>query len=274
MTTFNIQTMMEIDLVGERPVPHKDYQEILYRRGHDYFVAFTQFKLKANGTVEMWNDRKVDPAHYCPKAPADVRIAPTHLLPTCHIKYQFPNLWPGMELEHCDPKKSILREVSVCEMLAKQPHPNIAKYIGCIVEDGFIKGVAYEKYAETLADKVNPYSIGKRSFQYGESPLEHGRTDFMGEVTSAVNHLHSVIHVGHNDLKPENLMVDFNGAAIVIDFDSCLPIGASCVGVGRTEGWCDYGMEFSDRSSDYLALMEIAEWLSDTEPRAKRYMFD
>ena len=264
---------MGIDLIFERQVLHENYQEILYRRGHDHFVAFTQFTPKAKGVFKVWNNRKVNPRDYCPKAPVDVRIAPTDLLPTCHIKYQFPNIWPEMELVLYEPVEATMREVDVCEILARNPHPNIAKYHGCIVEDGFIKGIVYEKYAETLADKVNPNSTAKRWFHYGEHTLEHGREAFMTQVTRAIEHLHSLSLV-HNDIKPDNLMLDFNGNAIVIDFDSCLPTGASCFDVGRTEGWCDPGMEYSHPTNDYFALAEIAEWLSDSMPRVKRYKFD
>ena len=264
---------MGIHILAERSVLHTDYMEIVYRRGHDHFTAFTRYTRTRKGTIHAWNNRKVDPARYCPKAPADVMIAPAELLPTCYIKHQFPNLWPEMGLGTYDPKECILREVGVYKILAKNPHPHIAKYVGCIIEDGFIKGIAYEKYVETLTHKVNPHGLSKRCFQYGEHRLEHGREVLIAQVTKAIHHLHS-LSICSNDVKTDNIMLDCHRAAILIDFDSCLPIGASCVDVGRTPGWCDFDMEISEPGNDLLALAEIREWLSDTPPEMKRYIFD
>ena len=68
-------------------------------------------------------------------------------------------------------------------------------------------------------------------------------------------------------------MLNFDGSAILIDFDSCLPIGASCRDVGRTTGWCDFEVKFSHPGNDLLAISEIAEWLSDRTPIEKEYLF-
>lgn len=39
----------------------------------------------------------------------------------------------------------------------------------------------------------------------------------------------------HDDINPENIMIDEDGRAIIIDFDSCRPIGAPSR--GGTPGW-------------------------------------
>ena len=49
-------------------------------------------------------------------------------------------------------------------------------------------------------------------------------------------HLHALGLV-YNDVNPQNFMLDSNGRAVLIDFNSCRPVGARLDGVGRTYKW-------------------------------------
>jgi hypothetical protein len=43
----------------------------------------------------------------------------------------------------------IIQEALICERLKLSPHPNIAKYWGCIVAGGRVKGLCFTRYHET-----------------------------------------------------------------------------------------------------------------------------
>ena len=51
------------------------------------------------------------------------------------------------------PSQFVLQEAKVCEVLTKQPHPNVAMYHGCVVEGGRIVGLAFTKYNLTLCQR-------------------------------------------------------------------------------------------------------------------------
>lgn len=52
------------------------------------------------------------------------------------------------------PAVHLLNEAIVYEILRKHPHKNIARYLGCVVEGGRIKGLCFVKYPMTLRQMV------------------------------------------------------------------------------------------------------------------------
>jgi hypothetical protein len=54
---------------------------------------------------------------------------------------------------------------------------------------------------------------------------------------------------------------------VIIDFDSCRPVGSSLKGVGRTYEWYDESVQYSLPSNDLDALDEIREWLEESGSR-------
>jgi hypothetical protein len=50
---------------------------------------------------------------------------------------------------------------------------------------------------------------------------------------------------------------------VLIDFDSCRPVGDSLEGVGRTYEWYDENVQLSVPKNDFDALAEIRAWLGD-----------
>lgn len=53
------------------------------------------------------------------------------------------------------PSDLLLEEARICEILRKNPHPNIAEYLGCVVNGNRISGLCFVKYNATLATLVN-----------------------------------------------------------------------------------------------------------------------
>lgn len=152
-------------------------------------------------------------------------------------------------------------EVKTCEILKKNPHPNIAQYHGCAVgENGSIEGIFFTKYNQTLMDKVNPTRCNKMDFACKRRETDRTTVDdWLEGIESGLRHLHGLGMI-HNDLNPCNIM--FQGdVPVIIDFDSVRPQGHDLSLVKRTHGWHDERTKIALPSNDTNALLEIKLWL-------------
>lgn len=107
----------------------------------------------------------------------------------------------------------LLQEALVCEFLKHHAHRNIAQYRGCSVTDDRITGLCYQKYAETLAERIRR---GR--------PID--KEGCLSQVKAGVSHLHALGLI-HNDIHSDNIMfVDKESdELVIIDFDSCVGRG-------------------------------------------------
>lgn len=121
---------------------------------------------------------------------------------------------------------NVLRdEVQVLQRIAQHPpHPNIIKYHGCRVRRGFVTAI--------VLDRANGPTLHEYMDEGGHT-LD--KTHFMAAMRSAVEHLHSVVGIAHNDLNPNNIMV-VDGMPILIDFGSCRPLGSMMGSSRGTQG--------------------------------------
>jgi hypothetical protein len=75
------------------------------------------------------------------------------LTSNCYVKR--PSLlWYGDTVASTDVSNLLLNEAQVCEILRANPHPNIAQYLGCVVENDRITGLCFVKYSMNLSEKV------------------------------------------------------------------------------------------------------------------------
>jgi serine/threonine protein kinase len=163
-----------------------------------------------------------------------------------------------------DLEKRITREVETCEILRKNPHPNIATYYGCNQDHGRVSGLCFKRYTSTLLQAVNPQCLNKAAF------LSSGRELVTGSIKSglqgllaAIKHLH-LLGLVHNDINPANIMLDEDGALILIDFDSCRCIGESLrsTETKRTRHWHDSNVDISTEKNDLDAFKDLQTWLT------------
>lgn len=61
-------------------------------------------------------------------------------------------------------QNQIAREIETCEILRKNPHPNIATCYGCIETNGRVSGLCFKRYTVTLLETVNPRHLGEEAF--------------------------------------------------------------------------------------------------------------
>lgn len=112
----------------------------------------------------------------------------------------------------------------------------------------------------------------KRAFMYDGRSLKN-RDGCLHGVEMGIRHLHSLGLI-HNDINPSNVMIDEStdkDTSIIIDFDSCRPVGESLEEVGRTFEWYDESVQLSLPSNDLDARYEIREWLSDNSTKSFKF---
>ncbi|PWY85857.1 hypothetical protein BO94DRAFT_467555 [Aspergillus sclerotioniger CBS 115572] len=169
--------------------------------------------------------------------------------------------------DRCDLSQRIHREVTVCEILRNNPHPNIAVYYGCQETRGRVSGLCFKRYTETLLERVNPQHLNKEGFRRSGRELvdEMVRAGLDG-VREGIKHLHSLGWV-HNDINPANVMFDGGGGGdgrvVIVDFDSCRRVGECLRGTEtkRTHQWHNPGVERAVEKNDLDAWEELRIWL-------------
>ncbi|CZT22192.1 uncharacterized protein RCC_08061 [Ramularia collo-cygni] len=146
--------------------------------------------------------------------------------------------------------KLMLQEAETLELLLRTPHPNIARYHGCLAKRGRIVRLVFDRYDMTLKQRLDREEISR-----------HLNIDnLMKQIESALHHLH-ILGLAHNDLNPMNIMInDSNETLYLIDFGSCRPFGASLI-TGGTPGWFDEDYSISAKENDEIALEKLRSWL-------------
>ena len=142
------------------------------------------------------------------------------------------------------PREVLLHEAHICEILRRDPHPNIASYLGCVRNEGLVTGLCFVRYKEILLDRLRD----------SNRPL-NVRSYFKG-VENGLDHLHD-LGLNHNDINPANIMLDKEDVPIIIDFDSCQREGELSFGIG-TPGWTDGSLTgISERKNDDFGLKQL-----------------
>ncbi|KAJ5919966.1 hypothetical protein N7454_009801 [Penicillium verhagenii] len=160
-------------------------------------------------------------------------------------------------------EKQIAREVQTCELLRKNPHPNIASYYGYQETRGRVSALCFKRYRSSLLEAVNPRRLSKSAFLSSARELvKKDMKDGLDGILAAIKHLHSLGLV-HNDINPSNVILDDDGALILIDFDSCRHMGESLrqSETKRTVYWHDASIETSLEKNDLDAFKDLQIWL-------------
>ncbi|KAF8969957.1 kinase-like domain-containing protein [Flammula alnicola] len=142
-----------------------------------------------------------------------------------------PDTYTKMPYWHCFEGKAnfklINAEIDVLEILSTKPHPNIVEYHGCIRDGDCIAGICLRKYLCTLEEFIEGQVPAHQCPPFDADSVVSG-------IKAGLDFLHGLGLV-HDDINPRNIMLNAVGHAIIIDFDSCAPIGAKSR--GGTPGW-------------------------------------
>jgi hypothetical protein len=138
------------------------HTKIILRNGAQYYYAITSRRYHSSSEVNSFelNPIPISASKIWPLFPKYLTQAPEPLPQDCYVKR--PSL-----LYHGDTEAStelsslLLNEAEVYEVLRAYPHPNIAQYLGCIVENDRITGLCFVKYGMNLSERVTK---GSRPF--------------------------------------------------------------------------------------------------------------
>ena len=108
--------------------------------------------------------------------------------------------------------------ITEARVLSKLNHPNIVRFIDFIDYNGFYYLIMEKCVGRPLLDIINE---GKRANKQQQT------CKVFRQIMSALAYLHSQGYV-HRDVKPENIIVDSNDNAMLIDFGFCIETSAEC----------------------------------------------
>lgn len=226
--------------------------------GPNYTFYFGQSpKTKGELTLQLISDalKRIPAPEIYPRAPPHIKVY-RHAAIDEHVYLKLPDILRYEDLAGTNLMARLcLHEVDAFERLERlerhwHPHPNIAKYHGCIVRGERVVGVVMDRYPITLADRI-----------IEEKPDAFPWENCLQRIESAVEHLHA-LGLAHNDLNPNNVMLDDSDVPYLIDLGSCRPFGKALVTAG-TVGWVDRDFTMSALENDDVGLRKLKAWLKE-----------
>lgn len=174
------QAWKEID--NDEPV--FDHIRVIFRRGSRYLFARQQDRYAPIDATKLHLEEIPDAFLYAP-VPASLTRAPDPLPANSYLKE--PNLLDFGETSNCC--IVLLQEAEIYELLRQHPHPNIARYYGCVAENDRFRGICLQRYSITLKQRVERPANGKDKHQPALTKTE--RQGLMQGIRSGVAHLDS-----------------------------------------------------------------------------------
>ena len=216
-----------------------DCTTVVFQHGDNYFLAtpkIREHELDVSDPQTL-NPQEIPIDHIFPRFESNL----TEFINTdrSDVFVKRPRITGYKNSDHLS--RLLLEEARICERLLVSPHPNIARYRGCITRDGRITGLCFDKYAETLWQRLN------RGVKIGRRCIE--------QIEAGVQHLHRLGLV-HCDIGDQNIMfreLDRDDV-VIIDFDSCVKEGGPLPTKGGT---MPKGISVAAFSIDLLQIEEV-----------------
>ena len=182
------------------------HTKIILKEGDNYYYAISTRRRHTFSKVDIpeLNLVPIAVSQIWPPFSAQFTRAPEPLPQNCYVKR--PSL-----IAYYKPKdlaelgSRMLHEAGICEILKASPHPNVAQYLGCVVENDKVTGLCFVKYSMDLKQRVTKDS----------RPFDAGLL-FQG-IQAGIQHLHS-LGIIHCDISTTNIMMD-GDTPVIIDFD-------------------------------------------------------
>ena len=136
------------------------HSKFILREGNQYYYAITSHRCLLDSKVDLHelNPVPIPSSQLWPSFPPQFRRAPEPLPHDCFVKRPSLLNCGYTEASNGDVSSLLLNEAEVCEILRASPHPNIAQYLGCLVENDKIMGLCFVKYGMNLKEMVTKHS--------------------------------------------------------------------------------------------------------------------
>lgn len=224
-----------------------DHTKVILRGANgEFFYAKTSQRMSKPINVNELDKIRIPSEHIHPVADPSFTRAPEPLPSTSYVKQRCLLYYESFH-DHTEYLDETLSEIHVCEDLRQNPHPNLAKYLGCVVnKEGRISGLVFVRYPITLDQMLKD-----------GTPFDRQRC--LSGIKAGIGHMHGLGLI-HNDINPTNIMMDGVGddmKPIVIDFDSCKKEGDK---LGPKFGWT-VDDEYAKRENDEYGISKIREAL-------------
>ena len=178
------------------------YTYVIFLDGNDYFSTELPERVMRPEDLPIVNRNsleKIPREHMWPLYEGHFTMCPDLESPDVYIKQPRLTGYKGSD----SLSLYLLEEARTCQVLMENPHKNIARYLGCVVKAGRITGLCFEKYAETLADRLEDRRLVDTD-------------SYVRRVKAGIDHLHA-LDIVHNDINLDNVMfADRDGDVPVI----------------------------------------------------------
>ncbi|KAF1958397.1 serine/threonine-protein kinase-like protein [Byssothecium circinans] len=228
------------------------HTEVILKKGQEHYRAVTtgRFDNASEIALETLDCHLIPLSYIQPTFPPNLTRAPEPLPPNTYVKR------PSLYCFSPSTKDVVLHEAQMCEILRKSSHPNIAEYIGCLVEDGRIAGLCFRQYGANLLNlKREGHTFDREAC--------------LRDIKEGITHLHR-LGIIHCDINPMNIFSDpVHGSFVIGDFDSCALEDQELGMKIGTKGWTKEGFCIAKREMDWYGLSRIEEELfsEDTSNR-------
>ncbi|KAJ5153751.1 uncharacterized protein N7500_009190 [Penicillium coprophilum] len=217
------------------------YTQVIYHDGNHYFSAKTPERVTNPEDIPVLDQEptsfeKIPNEHIWPLYESHLTICPNPDRPDVYVKQPRLTSYTGSD----ELGLYLVQEARICQTLIENPHQNLARYLGCVVEAGRITGLCFERYTETLAERLQ--NTRWRS---------ENNDSFLRQVKAGIDYLHT-LNLVHNDIHSDNVMfADQSDVPVIIDFDSCASRGCP---LPSKRGKLPEGAQTAEFENDDFAL--------------------
>ncbi|KAF2760177.1 serine/threonine-protein kinase-like protein [Pseudovirgaria hyperparasitica] len=218
------------------------HTKIIAKHESSYLYALSdrRFRAKSEIDLQLLTLVPIPSSNIWPDFPSHFTRAPDDAALHYHVKR--PHLIDYGDTEVSTRMSDVmLHEAQICEILRRSPHPNIAQYHGCVVDDGKISGLCFERYDHDLLQE----SKSQRSFSLAAC---------LTDIRRGLTHLHG-LGIIHCDINPSNILCK-DGRFVIGDFDSCAFEGQELGLKGGTIGWRLEDCRVAKRENDFFWIVK------------------